>query len=140
MIGVIMKGWGHLEHAGLALRFARAYRTAGKAARAAADKGTDRMVKEMQAGVAVERGSLRDSIRKERVSNKTIMVRAGGTPETMLARGQYIFDQALAVEYGTTKMPAQPFFWPVVDRAREKIERDVGIEVNAAMTAFKDDD
>jgi len=140
MIGVIMKGWGHLEHAGLALRFARAYRTAGKVARAAADKGTDRMVKEMQAGVAVDRGSLRDSIRKERVSGKTIMVRAGGTPETMHARGSYTFDEALAVEYGTTKMPAQPFFWPVVDRAREKIERDVGVEVDAAMTAFKDDD
>lgn len=140
MIAAIMKGWGHLEHAGLALQFARAYRTAGKVARAAADKATDRMVKDMQAGVAVDRGALRDSIRKERVSKKTIVIRAGGTPETMHPYGGgSIFDEAVAVEFGTTKMPARPYFYPVVDRAREKIERDLGTEVDSAMSAIRDD-
>lgn len=141
MIAVIMKGWGIYEHVGLAVQFARAYRTAGKVARAAADKATDRMVKDMKAGVAVDRGALRESIRKERLNKKTIVIRAGGTPETMHPYGGgQTFDEAVAVEFGTTKMPAQPFFYPVVDRARENIERDMGSEVDDAMSSIRAED
>lgn len=141
MIGVIMKGWDIKEKAGLALQFARAYRTAGKVARAAADKTTDKMVRDIQAGVPVDRGALRDSVRKERVSKKTIMVRAGGTPETMHPYGGgSTFDEAVAVEFGTTKMPAQPFFYPVVNRAKESLAKDIGRDVDDAMSHIKDED
>lgn len=79
-----------------------------------------KMVEGMQARAPVESGALRGSIRAEPNDDGTVMVRAGGTPETLKPFEGGIFDEAVAVEYGGLHNPARPFFWPEVDAAREQ--------------------
>lgn len=68
---------------------------------------------------------LRDSIRVEEGRRPTrFVVRAGGAATT---RGGY--DYALANEFGTSKMNAQPFFWTTYRAERKRIRR----ELNKAM-------
>lgn len=85
------------------------------------------LVEAVRAEVPVREGNLRDSIRFVGNSRGGRIV-AGGTPETMkkFNDGGGTFDQALGVEYGTTKMPAHPFFWSALRRLEKKIERSLG--------------
>lgn len=84
------------------------------------------MVEGMQARVQVDSGALRESIRSEDNFDGTVTVKAGGTPETTRpTKGGTVYDEALLTEYGTEHQPAQPFFWPEVNRARERHGDDV---------------
>lgn len=92
-----------------------------------AEEIADEIVEAVRAEVPVREGNLRDSVRfvgNERGGR----IVAGGTPETMkkFNDGGATFDQALGVEYGTTKMPAHPFFWSVLRRYEKKLEKSLG--------------
>jgi len=74
--------------------------------------GADRLVNTIKASAPVESGHLRDSVRKEPLKQQPgVRIAAGGTAETM----DGTFDEAKAVEYGTSKMAAHPYFWSAVD-------------------------
>lgn len=65
------------------------------------------------------RGALRDSIRIEKGRTEMrVLVRAGGPKTT---RGGY--DYAIAQEFGTEKMHAQPFFWSSYRARKTTIRR-----------------
>jgi HK97 gp10 family phage protein len=65
--------------------------------------------------------ALRNSIRVEQGRRPTrALVRAGGPKTTV---GGY--DYALANEFGTSKMSAQPFFWPTYRAERKRIRREL---------------
>jgi len=56
--------------------------------------------------------NLANSLRKEKGKKETVIViRAGGESTTVGSDGRY-YDYARAVEFGTHKVPAHPFFFP----------------------------
>jgi HK97 gp10 family phage protein len=107
--------------ASLASELANLTKVARVAAAAKSHSVADEMVEGMRARVSVDSGDLHESIRKEDNFDGTVTVKAGGTPETARpTKGGAVYDEALLTEYGTEHQPAQPFFWPEVDRARER--------------------
>ena len=79
------------------------------------------MVEGMRARVDVRTGSVRDSIRAEENPDGTVTVRAGGTPETARpTKAGTVHDAAVLLEHGTIHQPAEPFFWPEVEAAKER--------------------
>ena len=93
------------------------------------------MVGEMQSLVPVESGNLRQSIRQHPSRDgQGVVIIAGGTPATMKADATgFTFDEALGVEFGTTKMPAEPFFFPVVNAHRDELEGRVKAATDDAI-------
>jgi HK97 gp10 family phage protein len=76
-------------------------------------------------------GNLRDSIRVEQGRRPSrFLVRAGGPKTT---RGGY--DYALANEFGTQKMSAQPFFWPTYRAEKKRIRRNLNAAIRKALAA-----
>lgn len=76
-----------------------------KAAGAAhVEKTADNLVTGARQRAPVRTGELRDSIHKE----------GGGSAATVVASAPY----AKYVEYGTSRMSARPFFWPVLEAER----------------------
>lgn len=71
------------------------------------------MVTLAKALVPVDSGVLRDSVRSEPGEHElAIVVRAGGEATTVAARdGQGDYDYSLGIEFGTSEMPEQPYFW-----------------------------
>lgn len=94
------------------------------------------MIEGMQGRVAEDSGALRESIRKEDNGDGTVMVRAGGTPETTKEASTGTVDEAVLVEHGTIYQPGRPFFWPEVEAARERfgpeVIRDINDEIGGA--------
>lgn len=75
-----------------------------------------------------ESGDLRASVKNQDVSTSTRIaqqVRAGGAATTKPVRKSEkapTYDYALAQEYGTARMPANPFFWPSWRSVRKKLK------------------
>ncbi|MDB5733337.1 MAG: hypothetical protein JWQ03_3232 [Variovorax sp.] len=82
------------------------------------------MVSDMKGRVPVESGALRDSIRWFPAKKKPgVIIQAGGSQATLKpSKGGFRFEEVLGIEYGTTKMRAQPFFYPVVEAHRSDAE------------------
>lgn len=104
---------------------ARELSTLSKAAQVAAAARSQgiagEMVEGMRSRVDVRTGSVRDSIRQEDNGDGTVTVRAGGTPETARpTKAGTTYDAAVILEHGTIHQPAEPFFWPEVEAARER--------------------
>lgn len=71
-------------------------------------------------------GALRDSVRQEPGAEPlSVTVTAGGTPETTKTSAAGTFDEALMLEYGTSRSEAQPFFWPTVEQMRDQIKANI---------------
>lgn len=79
----------------------------------------EKIAEELKGAVPVDTGKLRESVRVVTDEGGSRVIE-GGTADTLkrLKSGGE-FDQALAVEYGTQKMPAQPHYWPTM-RSNEK--------------------
>lgn len=78
---------------------------------AALDKQAERMLAAMRKFAGHETGKLQQSIRAEKdPSLLRITLRAGGSLTTVKGRRPY--DYALAQEFGTKEMSANPYFWP----------------------------
>jgi hypothetical protein len=93
------------------------------------------IIEEMKDLVPVDKGNLKNSIRFEKTKGRHGKIIAGDTPETLKrSKNGHVFDEALAVEYGTANMPAQPYFWPplnkrekaIAARLKRKIEKEFG--------------
>jgi HK97 gp10 family phage protein len=82
------------------------------------------------------RNELMDSIRIEQGrSPLRKLVRAGGpltTREVRKGSGTG-YDYALANEFGTEKMAAQPFFWPTYRSKKKKIRSDIAARARKAI-------
>jgi len=72
--------------------------------------------------VPVDTGALQESIEAEKLKQLQWQVTAGGGD----------VDYAVYVEYGTTRAPAQPYFNPAVDGARQGYREKVGAAVRGA--------
>lgn len=85
-------------------------------------------------------GVLRDSIRHEDASDDSRIsqrVEAGGptttNPVRQSAKATADYDYALAQEYGTADMPANPFFWPAWRLKRKAYKRRMSKAAKAAI-------
>ncbi|QBX38668.1 HK97 gp10 family phage protein [Brevundimonas sp. S30B] len=90
-----------------------------KAARAQLRANAEELVETIKRFAPEEDGALRNSVRQQDVSTSTRIARrvqAGGALTTKPVRksekGAPTYDYALAQEFGTERMPANPFFWP----------------------------
>ncbi|MBU2483903.1 MAG: HK97 gp10 family phage protein [Alphaproteobacteria bacterium] len=103
---------------------------------AAVDQGANEMASRMRYLAPKDDGDLQQSIRVEAGPRElSATVTAGGPKTTKPVRKSEKgnapeFDYALAQEYGTAEMSAQPFFWPSVNttskRVRRRIDRAIG--------------
>jgi len=73
---------------------------------------------ELQASIRVEEG--RHPLRK--------LVKAGGPRTTKDG-----YDYSLAIEFGTQKAPAEPFFWPTYRARKKKIRSELDKRARAAI-------
>lgn len=106
------------------------------AAKRALDTGADDLIAMQKRLVPVEEGDLRDSIRKEKGrTHLSVNVAAGGAKTTRAVRAgvKAFYDYALAQEFGTTEMPANPFFWPAYRIKRRAIRARISREIRKAL-------
>lgn len=98
------------------------------AVKPALDASADELVSAQRSLAPVDDGDLRNSIKWRETGELSREVKAGGAATTV-DTGRYDYDYALGVEFGTSKMAAQPFFWPgyrlVRKRVRSRIKRAV---------------
>lgn len=90
----------------------------------AQDEMATKMVADMKALVPVEQGKLSASIRKQRRNVISVAILAGDETTEVQAGGIKLQNAALQ-EYGTKKMPANPFFGPVVRSNRQLAQRRI---------------
>ncbi len=121
------------DAAAIAKRFAAIPAEVKAAIQPAVDQGADEMVSRIRHLAPDESGDLAASVRKEAGPRElSVRVAAGGeltTRETV--RGP--FDYALAQEYGTAEMHAQPFFWPSVNSLKKRVKRRIDRAIGKAI-------
>lgn len=86
-----------------------------------------------------DEGDLRASVRVERGKRgDRFYVKAGGPKTTRPVRkGQSAtYDYANAVEFGTKKKPARPFFYPTWRAAKKQIRSGLNHEIRKAAAKF----
>jgi HK97 gp10 family phage protein len=95
----------------------------------------DGLAEAIKAAAPVKTGRLRDSVKVRRGRNTLeLIVTAGGETTTTSERGaggQY--DYSLAVEFGTSKLSAQPFFWTTYRAHRDEIARAINDAVEQVL-------
>lgn len=92
------------------------------------------LVEAIREAAPEDAGNLRDSVRQEPGDNPlSVRVIAGGTPATTKTSAAGTFDEGLMQEYGTSKRPAQPFFYPTIERMRDKIKADIDVVMDDAV-------
>jgi HK97 gp10 family phage protein len=93
------------------------------------------LVIQMKAAAPVGRengGDLRDSIRTEPGKTPTtIRIAAGGKATTV---GSY--DYARAIEFGTQKMPPQPFFFNTYNAHKRKLKQNMKDKLGGELRKF----
>lgn len=120
----------------------------------------DRLADAVKAAAPVKTGALRDSVRVRRTRNDlTLYVTAGGDATTRnydrstgyereviidgrsnkgiakQADGAGVsYDYSLAVEYGATDHPAEPFFYPTVRAMEDSINANIQAAVERALS------
>ncbi len=63
------------------------------------------------------------------------VVKAGGDQTTREIRegSGVTFDYALAFEYGTSRQPARPFFWPTYNALRDDMQSEINQAIGKAL-------
>lgn len=108
----------------LRARFARIPVKVRVAAKVAIDHGADELIAFQRRLVSVDEGILIASIRKEPGRHElSVFIRAGGPTTTKAVRAgvDASYDYAMAIEFGTRKMHARPFFYPAYRASRKRI-------------------
>lgn len=97
------------------------------AAQHALEAEADKLVEAIREAAPEDSGHLRDSVRQEPGDEPlSVKVMAGGTPETTKTNKDGVsFDEALMLEYGTSRSAAQPFFYPTIERMRDTIKANI---------------
>lgn len=102
------------------------------------EQSADELVAMQKRLVPIDQGDLRDSIRKEEGRHElSVTVTAGGPATTRRVRkgADVSYDYALGQEFGTTDMPAQPFFFPAYRALRRRIRGRTSRAVRKAVSA-----
>ena len=91
----------------------------------------------IQYAAEADEGDLKASVRVETANGARFLVKAGGEKTTRPVRdgASATYDYALANEFGTEKMPAQPFFYPPYRVRRAKIRKNIAAAAQAAAKA-----
>lgn len=99
------------------------------------EKNAVDLVGGIKALAPVDDGDLQKSVRSEKVSDLKILVKAGGELTTKPVRdgASATYDYALANEFGTAGMTAQPFFFTAFRIKKEKIKRSIKTSVGKAV-------
>lgn len=87
----------------------------------------ERLATAIRAAAPQEHGALTQSVRVEdqtKKLNPRVHVKAGG-PMTTHGGKHGSYDYANAVEFGTRKMPARPFFYPTYRRLKPEIRASI---------------
>lgn len=111
--------------------FERIARATVKAAYKAALDGAREIGGEMKATTAAktyDTGQLNQSIRLETQEPRRVSILAGGSATTKPSGGT-TYDYALGIEYGNSRIPAEPFFYPAWRKGKPRVQR----RMNAAM-------
>ena len=109
--------------------------SAGKRARAAAQRALDReggkLADKIRAAAPQDEGDLVESVRVEPGEEEPgIVIAAGGEATTTTSsKSGRPYDHSLAVEFGTQKMTARPFFYPTIRAHARDLRRNVGREI-----------
>lgn len=103
------------------------------AARSALEAEAEKLVEAIREAAPADSGHLRDSVRQEPGDEPlSVLILAGGTPETTKTSAAGTFDEALMLEYGTSRTDAQPFFYPTIEKMRDTIKANIGDAANEA--------
>lgn len=108
---------------------------ARKAIGEAIDKGANEIIALQKSAAPVDDGALQASIRKRRggrgiagdlkgEAGLSVTITAGGAATTRPVRegASATYDYALAQEFGTQKMPANPFFFPAYRLLKKRVK------------------
>lgn len=109
-------------------RLARITPAVRRAAMASLEANVEKMASTMRAAVPKDEGTLAASIKTaSEPSRLRAAVFAGGKTTTReLRKGSGVeYDYARAVEFGTTEVARQPFFWPVYRLLRKSARASV---------------
>ena len=107
-----------------------------QAVQPALQKSADEIVTAMQHLVPEDQGTLKASIRSEPGEHELqLQITAGGAATTRPVRQGTTaeYDYALGVEFGTSKAPAKPFFFPAYRLNRKKVERRIKRAIGQAV-------
>jgi len=110
--------------------------------RAALEKNADELIALQKRLVPVDEGKLQASIRKEQGPFElSVRVKAGGAATTKKIRkdskkGAPDYDYANAVEFGTRKRKAKPFFFPAYRSLKKRMKGRVRRAASAAIEAL----
>jgi HK97 gp10 family phage protein len=98
-------------------------------------KSGDELVAAQKALAPVRTGALRDSIRAElRTEELKVIVTAGGPTTTKAARaGQGSYDYSHAIEFGTSKEHAEPFFYPAYRLLKKRLRSRTKRAINKVI-------
>ena len=112
----------------------RVKRAAGKEL----ERSANQLVAQMRFSVPVDDGTLRSTIRQFQIPTRGVIARkvvAGGDATTVPVRAgaDASYDYAMAQEFGTEKMGANPFFFPVYRKQRTRIRARVSGAIRKAL-------
>jgi HK97 gp10 family phage protein len=96
----------------------------------------EKLASAVRAAAPVESGALRDSIAVRRTRNELKFFVTGGgnlTTTDIRAGAGVSYDYARAVEFGTTKMPAHPFFYSTARALEPEIQQALEEAVAEAL-------
>lgn len=91
-------------------------------------KEADTLAAAIKAETPVKTGKLRDSVKVRRKRNELdLEVTAGGEDTSVALRADSgeMYDYALALEYGTSEQPAQPFFYNTAREMMPEIQKNI---------------
>lgn len=100
------------------------------------EREAENLAAAMRARVRRKSGALADTIKvRRRRSAIDLEVVAGGDPtiKEVDAWGSAEYDYALAIEYGTTLMPAYPFFWSTAREMMDGMQQRISESAAAAI-------
>jgi len=94
----------------------------------------DELIAVMKSVVPVDEGDLSNSIRKVPGKSPTqVRIVAGGSATTKAGSGGKPYDHARAIEFGTTEMPAEPFFFPSYRLKKKKMISSMKRKLTASI-------
>ena len=96
----------------------------------------DKLAEAIKAAAPVDSGALRESVvvRRERGELSLVVSAGGDATMTEVRKGSgEDYDYSLALEYGTSKDHAQPFFYSTARAMEDEIKRNIEAAVGKAL-------
>ncbi|MGH6862007.1 MAG: HK97-gp10 family putative phage morphogenesis protein [Phyllobacterium sp.] len=110
-----------------------------KAIKPQLDQSAEEMVRLARSVAPRDDGNLQRSIvYQDGPGELAVTVKAGGELTTREVRSgsNHYYDYALGQEFGTSEMPAQPYFWPAYRLTKKRIKGRISRAVSKAVKDF----